>query len=84
MCVFLVTKILPVTLPKLTKLLSSTVVSCGKPGVLSNGFRIGDKFTYGESIIYDCDPGYKLQGDIFRKCEASGQWSGTQARCIGK
>lgn len=49
---------------------------------MSNGFRIGDKFTYGESIVYDCDPGYKLQGDIFRKCEASGQWSGTQARCI--
>ena len=59
-------------------------MSCGDPGSLSNGFRIGDKFTYGENVIYDCNAGYKLQGSIIRKCEANGQWSGSAASCVGK
>lgn len=61
-----------------------SVVSCGDPGSLANGFRIGDKFTYGESVIYDCNPTYKLQGSIIRKCEANGQWSGSVASCVGE
>ena len=66
------------------KLLSLVVVACGDPGALTNGFRIGDKFTYGESVIYDCDAGFKLQGSIIRKCEMNGQWSGTAASCNGQ
>jgi len=57
-------------------------VSCGDPGSLANGFKIGDKFTYGERVVFDCNPGYKLQGSIIRKCEANGQWSGTVATCV--
>lgn len=60
---------------------SCQIVACGDPGALTNGFRIGDKFTYGESVIYDCDAGFKLQGSIIRKCEMNGQWSGTAASC---
>lgn len=59
-------------------------MSCGDPGSLVNGFRIGDKFTYEERVIYDCDAGYKLQGSIIRKCEANGQWSGSTASCVGE
>ena len=59
-------------------------MSCGDPGSLSNGFKIGNKFTYGESVIYDCNAGYKLQGSIIRKCGANGQWSGSAASCVGK
>lgn len=65
-------------------LTSFSVVSCGDPGSLVNGFRIGDKFTYGESVVFDCNAGYKLQGSIVRKCEANGQWSGTVASCVGE
>lgn len=65
-------------------LFSHTVVSCGDPGSLVNGFRIGDKFTYEERVIYDCNAGYKLQGSIVRKCEANGQWSGSTASCVGE
>ena len=65
-------------------LFSHTVVSCGDPGSLVNGFRIGDKFTYEELVIYDCNAGYKLQGSIVRKCEANGQWSGSTASCVGE
>ena len=59
-------------------------MSCGDPGSLVNGFRIGDKFTYEERVIYDCDAGYKLQGSIIRKCEGNGQWSGSTASCVGE
>ena len=59
-------------------------MSCGDPGSLANGFKIGDKFTYGERVIFDCNPGYKLQGPIIRECEANGQWSGAMASCIGE
>ena len=59
-------------------------MSCGDPGSLANGFKIGDKFTYGERVVFDCNPGYKLQGSIIRKCEANGQWSGTVATCVGE
>ena len=65
-------------------LFSHAVVSCGDPGSLANGFRIGDKFTYEERVIYDCNAGYKLQGSIIRKCEANGQWSGSTASCVGE
>lgn len=36
------------------------VVSCGDLGFLLNGFKIGNKFIYGESVIYDCNVGYKF------------------------
>lgn len=65
-------------------LFSHAVVSCGDPGSLANGFRIGDKFTYEERVIYDCNAGYKLQGSIIRKCEANGQWSGSTSSCVGE
>lgn len=68
----------------ITYLFSHIVVSCGDPGSLANGFRIGDKFTYEERVIYDCNAGYKLQGSIIRKCEANGQWSGSTASCVGE
>lgn len=58
------------------------IVSCGDPGSLSNGFKVGDKFTFGESVIYDCNAGYKLQGSIIRKCGGNGQWSGSAASCV--
>ena len=65
-------------------LTSFSVVNCGDPGSLANGFRIGDKFTYGESVVFDCNAGYKLHGSIVRKCEANGQWSGTVVSCVGE
>lgn len=58
------------------------IVSCGDPGSLSNGFKVGDKFTFGESVIYDCNAGYKLQGSIIRTCGGNGQWSGSAASCV--
>lgn len=63
---------------------SDAVKSCEDPGSPSNGFRRGDKFTYGKRVIFDCNPGYKLQGAISRTCQADGTWSGNQATCVRK
>ena len=59
------------------------VKNCGDPGSPANGFRVGSEFTYGAKVIFDCNPGFKLRGSIFRECQADGTWSGTAASCSG-
>jgi len=57
------------------------IVSCGDPGTPQNGVRYGDKFTYQSIVVLECDPGYKLVGDLTRTCQADGKWSGSQPTC---
>ncbi|XP_072466206.1 CUB and sushi domain-containing protein 2 isoform X1 [Notamacropus eugenii] len=40
----------------------STATSCNDPGVPQNGSRSGDSREAGDSIVFQCDPGYVLQG----------------------
>ena len=60
------------------------VVSCGDPGIPANGVRYGDTFTYQSTVVMECDPQYKLVGDLIRTCQADGTWSGTQPTCERK
>ncbi|XP_078356262.1 CUB and sushi domain-containing protein 2-like [Oculina patagonica] len=57
------------------------IVSCGDPGVPTNGVRYGDKFTFKSTVVLECDPGWKLVGNLTRTCQADGTWSGTQPTC---
>ena len=57
------------------------VVTCGDPGTPTNGVRYGNKFTYQSSVVLECDPQYKLTGDLTRLCQADGSWTGTQPTC---
>lgn len=52
------------------------IALCDKPSkIISNGRMIGDVFTYGSEIKYECDPGYvMIDGLSTRRCLASGQW----------
>ncbi|KAJ7352843.1 hypothetical protein OS493_033385 [Desmophyllum pertusum] len=57
------------------------IVSCGDPGAPTNGVRYGKTFTYQSTIILDCNPQYKLVGDLTRTCQADGKWTGSQPTC---
>ncbi|XP_023563544.1 complement factor H [Octodon degus] len=49
---------------------------CGYPGDTPFGsfqLAVGDQFEYGAKIVYTCDVGYQMVGDInFRMCDADG------------
>ena len=60
------------------------VVSCGDPGTPTNGVRYGDTFTYQSRVVLECDPQYRLVGDLIRTCQVDGAWSGTQPTCERK
>lgn len=56
--------------------------SCGDPGFVSNGHRVGSLFTFPNSVSYECDEGFRLQGSNSKRyCQASGSWSGRLPRC---
>ncbi|KAI2652801.1 CUB and sushi domain-containing protein 2 [Labeo rohita] len=40
----------------------STATSCNDPGIPTNGTRIGDSREPGDNVLFQCDPGYLLQG----------------------
>nr|XP_020453374.1 CUB and sushi domain-containing protein 3-like [Monopterus albus] len=42
---------------------SSVATACRDPGVPMNGSRSGDGREPGDSVCFQCDPGYELQGD---------------------
>ncbi|XP_073987217.1 hig-anchoring scaffold protein isoform X2 [Rhodnius prolixus] len=49
--------------------------SCGTPPHLSNGYHVGDCYTFGCKITYSCSDGYELVGRSTRVCQADGIWS---------
>ena len=60
------------------------VISCGDPDVIFNGTRTGQDFTYGSTVNYECNSGFKLIGVRSRTCQDSGNWSGEPPTCNGK
>ncbi|XP_045716030.1 complement factor H-like isoform X2 [Phyllostomus hastatus] len=57
---------------------------CGHPGDTPFGsfdLVTGDKFEYGAKVVYTCDEGYQMIGEInFRECEADG-WTNDVPLC---
>lgn len=58
--------------------------SCGNPGVPENGNKNSSSYQYGNSIKFECNVGYTLQGSAVRTCEDNGLWTGTQPTCESK
>ncbi|XP_064649036.1 sushi, von Willebrand factor type A, EGF and pentraxin domain-containing protein 1-like isoform X2 [Lineus longissimus] len=56
--------------------------SCGHPGDIDNGRRIGNIFIFPKRVTYFCDIGYKIIGKQYRICQANGKWTGATPRCI--
>jgi hypothetical protein len=62
----------------------SVVVNCGEIPAPAFGFRVGSSFTYNKVLAFDCNPGYKLVGTQYRRCQENGLWSGAAPACVGK
>ncbi|XP_074643429.1 protein lev-9-like [Tubulanus polymorphus] len=64
--------------PKLT----CSARSCGPPGDIEFGRRIGESDRYPARVTYFCDIGYSIIGKAFRQCQPNGKWSGKTPKCI--
>ena len=60
------------------------VISCGSLPSPPNGNKIGTLTVFGATAIFTCNTGYTLVGSPVRECLASGLWSGSETRCLGK
>ncbi|XP_058800603.1 sushi, von Willebrand factor type A, EGF and pentraxin domain-containing protein 1-like [Phymastichus coffea] len=58
-------------------------VNCPYPGYFLRGQIRGRSYLYADKIIYTCNDGYKLKGNLERVCTAEGTWSGTAPFCVG-
>ena len=55
-------------------------IKCPDPGVIVNGTRTGG-ILYGDTLTFQCYPGFDLVGDTQMVCRADGTWDGTKPRC---
>ena len=49
-----------------------------------NGSSSGDSTVFPNSVVFNCDPGFILNGSSSRRCEANGTWSGLSVTCVGR
>ena len=58
------------------------VVDCGNLTNPANG-QVSHPTgkTFGQTAVYSCNPGYNLDGDSTRTCQATGVWSGSVPTC---
>ncbi|XP_028329615.1 sushi, von Willebrand factor type A, EGF and pentraxin domain-containing protein 1 isoform X2 [Gouania willdenowi] len=56
-------------------------VSCGDPGPLANGTAHGSGFEYNKVLLFECRPGFILNGSDTITCQVDGKWSGQKPEC---
>ncbi|ELT94724.1 hypothetical protein CAPTEDRAFT_223058 [Capitella teleta] len=56
-------------------------VSCNYPGIIRNGDVKGSSYQYGDSVEFECHPGYFLEGAHEADCLATGRWSTSVPNC---
>ncbi|XP_041840984.1 sushi, von Willebrand factor type A, EGF and pentraxin domain-containing protein 1 isoform X2 [Melanotaenia boesemani] len=54
---------------------------CGKPSPIPHGHVLGSEFGYSSKVKYECDEGYKLNGDPTLVCQSDGLWNKLPPRC---
>ena len=48
-----------------------------------NGSSSGNSTVFPNSVLFNCDPGFLLDGSSARTCQANGTWSGLSTSCVG-
>uniref|UniRef100_A0AAY4DQL8 CUB and Sushi multiple domains 2 n=1 Tax=Denticeps clupeoides TaxID=299321 RepID=A0AAY4DQL8_9TELE len=60
-----------------------SIINCGDPGVPANGMRLGNDFTYGNSVSFQCSPGFTMDTDRASTliCTKDRTWNATKPVC---
>ena len=61
-----------------------TGVKCPRVQAPTNGIMRGNSFTFRNTLEFECNLGYLLQGDSVIECLNTAKWSGNKPTCIRK